>query len=326
MSGFSDNFQSERFADTSALRGTMKALLQARNVLSLIVAITTFGCGGAARVIAQEPRILHARYQFRLIHGQGVPVCDAFLKRLRITRFVSPPYCGVPESSAVSGFSRLHREPLKEGQIVELFPKVFSFAYKHDQDAVPPEYSASAIRSLISHNVIIAWRYSPEISIGNDSTRDNVVVWQGSRTYGSSDVRCGEVVHDFELPDGARSPQIAFILSKDNRRIDESRTQELLGNPQKNPHLFPGFENLWPHEFVPLGYEEGFFSFRDVYYIYAFDGAQLNQLRPAAVVPDAQTLQAQERLLNTLRVFVRQDATTKEVCAYRMGLSPANGR
>ena len=296
--------------------GYQNNLLRA-NFLALLVCVSS--------AFAQAPGIVRARYQFRLIHGHGLPVCDAFLTRLQITKFKNPPYCGIPESEAVPGFARLNRVPLTEGQVIELYPRVFSFTFKNGQDVVPQQESQAEIRRLVEGGGVIAWRYSPKISIDNNRKQDNVVVWQGSGIFNSGEGRCGQVISAVDPPDGARSPQVPLILSADNRRIDERRTRELLGNPVKNPQLAPGFANLWPQEFVPLGTQIGFLLFRDTYYIYAFDGTQLNQPLHPRVVPDADAARARERLLDSLTIFVRRDATIRAVCSYHMGMRLLKG-
>lgn len=279
-------------------------------------------------VLAQAAGILHATYHFSLLQGQRSEVCEAFLKRLEVTKFTNPPYCDIPENDAVPGFTLLHRVPLSEPEIVGLFNKVFSFTYHLDQNFMANEATAEEIRTWVARGELKAWKYSPEISIENNGRPDNVVVWQGDGLYYITgwDTRCGEIFRVMDPPDGARTPQIALILSKDGRSIDERQTRRLLGNPNKNPQLFPGFRNLSELEFVPLGYEMGFFEFHGVYYIYSFDGAALNQHRPPELVSGSQAPHVAGKLLNTLSVYVRNDERLRQVCTYRMKIVPIKNR
>jgi hypothetical protein len=314
-------------ADRCFSRAPVKKTTRLCGPLSSIIALAILGCvAPLSEVLAQPPGILHATYHFRLIRGRGVSVCVAFLKRLQVTHFTKPPYCGIPENDVVPGFSFLHRVPLSKSQIVELFPKVFSFTYKQNQDVVPPQSSPSEIRGLIEQNDINAWTYSPEIDVDNNGRDDNIVLWQGSGNFVGvpTDVQCGAIggVSLLAPPDGARTSQIPLVLSKDDQRIDEHRTRELFEAPGIHPEVVPGLQNLSDQEFVPLGEEMGFFAYHRAYYIYAFAGHKVNQRRPDKVFTQAQLIREERKLNNTLSVYVRRDATVRELCAYQMSIHP----
>lgn len=67
---------------------------------------------------AKSPQL---RYEFTLQKGQGVPVCEAYVLRLRATRFARPPYCDRPENDSVPGFAKLARVPLTRTEIENVF-------------------------------------------------------------------------------------------------------------------------------------------------------------------------------------------------------------
>lgn len=261
-------------------------------------------------------QILQAKYHFRLLQGQGTPVCGALLKRLQVTKFQAPPYCGIPENDSVSGFAYLHRVPLTESEIVELFPKVFSFTFKQNQYAVPRQSRAAEIKNYIQGGTVRVWRYVPEISVENDGKPDNVAVWQGAGIYPgeSSSFQCGETWRVNDPPDGVRTTQMALVLTSGDRAIDQKRTKQLFGNPGKAKPYILAYQRMGGGlaPFGPLGGEMGFLEYKGTYYIYAFDGA---------VLTDRHADLAAKDMPNSLMVYVRKPSTVRQVCRYRMRVS-----
>jgi hypothetical protein len=96
-------------------------------IVTPVVVVQLCCLAGWSNLLAQQPGVLNATYRFHLIHGKGVPVCEAFLKRLEVAKFSNPPYCGIPESASVPGFSVLHRLSLTEKEVVDLAPRVAQF-------------------------------------------------------------------------------------------------------------------------------------------------------------------------------------------------------
>jgi hypothetical protein len=214
------------------------------------------------QVFAQMPGA--ATYSFRLTQCKGTPVCDAFLKRLQTAKFTSPPYCGIPDDTAIKGFTPLHPVQLTEKEVTGLFSKVEWFTYKQNQNVGPYPGATQEVRMYFGHT-LFTWRYEPPLSIGNDGEREDVLVWQGTGLYyDDSELPCGWPASGAsEIP--YRTRRIALILTADNGAIDEERTKELLGLPN-NKNSFPGI----PLAFRPIGYEMGFFQFRGLTYMDAF--------------------------------------------------------
>src|SRR5258708_4383381 len=69
------------------------------------------------------------RYRFTLKRGRGIPVCEAFLQRLNITKYLYPPYCHwqAPLSSSTPGFSLLHREKMTARQVWPVISHGYDF-------------------------------------------------------------------------------------------------------------------------------------------------------------------------------------------------------
>lgn len=282
----------------------------------ITIGLAMFACGIPQSVLGQ---IVAATYQFRLQHGQGTSVCDAFLERLKTTEFIYPPYCGIPESDSVPGFTKLHTVPLSEHEIVELYPKVSSFTSMQNQELVPPRASPQEIRAEYDARELSAWKYSPEISVENNGKPDNVIVWQGAGiSLNPSLAQCGETFRVIDPPDGVRTPQIAFVLTPDDSAIDEPRTTELFGDAGKPAPYIQVYRMDGVALFGPLGYEMGFIEYKGTYYSYAFDGVQLDQRSNSRIGSGPGGVRAEAQLRNTLSLYVRHESGIKEVCTYRV--------
>src|SRR5271155_4710335 len=114
-----------------------------------------------------------AAHRFILTKSSGQPVCGAFLRLLKSTRFERPPSCGIPLETSVSGFSALHKVLLPEEEAEKLFPRVFGFVMFQDQSTMPATPPSSEIRKGYGSN-IFAWKY-PSISLANDGTQQDVL-------------------------------------------------------------------------------------------------------------------------------------------------------
>ncbi|WP_139351652.1 hypothetical protein [Rhodanobacter sp. C06] len=207
---------------------------------------------------------------------------------------------------------------MSEANIVTLFPKVFSFTYKQNQDIVPPEATNAEIENYIKVGAIRAWKYVPWISLKNDGKTDDVVVWQGSGVYPglSGNARCGEVNEVMDPPDGARTEQIILVLSGEGNAIDEQETRRLFGNPGPSSlyiRAFKGVDGVSP--FGPLGHEMGLMKYKGTSYIYVFGAAaQSSQI--------SKSDQAEKRIwseaLNTLSLYRWVGDANREVARYAM--------
>ena len=261
-------------------------------------------------------------YHFTLIKGAGTPVCDANLERLNTATYTGPPACDQPETTQVPGFTPLHQVPLSAREIYRVIRRVDSFitfgkqGSKAQEEAraalrkrlglppLTPFWTYASVRSYVQQGDIKVWRYDPPVSIGNNGRPTRLMVWQGMPINNGPGV-CGKA-DPMSYWFFYTQPQIAFVLARNNRRLDTGKTQEIFGHP--GPHyrfddgtLFPGFE--------PIGTSIGIFEYRDRYYFETFfNGWGRN--KPSQFVYPA--------LTHTLGVFLRQRGKTREVCEYHM--------
>lgn len=215
-------------------------------------------------------------YRFRLITGNGVPVCNAYLQRLNRTEFKRPPYCGRPESNNVPGFEVLHRVYVSAEEM-----KLIS-----GQDTQWPHGSG-------------VWRYQPRIDADNDGRPDDVIMWDDDDR---EDPDCGMqyIGVDPTLQEGG---PYALVMSADGKQVDSNRTQEIFGD--KNS---PDIEALtigyvqgkkFLSNFHPYGESYGLFRYRGLTY---FD-AVLNRRTPMGSDMDA-----------FLGVYLRKAGKTQMIC------------
>jgi hypothetical protein len=258
------------------------------------------------RVLAEtstSPVPVGPKFHFKLTKGQGVAVCDAYLRRLNTTVYDLPPYCDRPESDAIPGFTLLKRVPLKPDEVVSMSGLL------HKRWVQPnPRLSGSwAASADWVGGEIKAWRYASTIDLSNDGEPQQVLVWQG---YGlSGGLVCGREWNTDKW--GYRPRQLPLVLQADNREIDERKTAAIFagrGHPDwvaHSPWVPPG--NVFP--FRPLGRSIGIFEFRGIVYFDTFFD----------ITGDDQGHRAgQATLANTLGVFLRARKRAREICEYHM--------
>ena len=242
-------------------------------------------------------------YHFRVMKGRGVAVCDAFLKRLNLAHYQTPPQCGIPESHSIPGFSELHKVPLSRNEAAQLWPHVFYFTLdQHQFGHMKSEELSSDIGFL--DNGMWAWRYDPPISLNNSGAPDNVLMWQGVSTLASG--QCGDQVFLAGKLTLNTPPRYGYVLTPDSQQIDEQKTKELFGHPGAPP----GTPSV-PATYEPLGPFEDIFEYQGQYFLDTFyvqgwgdiDGQRTDD--PA--------------IDKVLAVFLRaKGGVTQQVCEYRM--------
>lgn len=220
---------------------------------------------GSAALGANDPEDGYS-IKFRLIGGKGVPVCEAYLRRLNQAHFQADPFCGIPESDTVPGFESLERHYLSVAEIGALFNYVHAFMYYGDQhhaDSIVDQDSQKTIDQYTAFGWLRVWKYAPTLDIENNGIPDNVIVWQG---YGASDKggHCGST-YDHKPWDFSLVEQRAFILSTDGKTIDEERTRAIFGAQVSGGALRATAES----PFQPLSDSLGFFRYEGVDYIEA---------------------------------------------------------
>jgi len=265
-------------------------------------------------VVVPNALMLKANYSFRITLGRGVAVCDAYLKRLTTAVFSEPPYCDIPESTSVSGFTQLKRIPLSPSQAEELWPTIYMFVTR--QRELPPRKAWLPEESKIfadgAHwtrehlgQSVRPWKYEPAISLRNNGKPDNVLVWRDNVAFGDGNdfSKCGWIGTPMASESGYHERQLAFVLTPDDRTIDQVATRHFFGHPVDTPGPFPA-----------LGDQIGFFEFESTYYVEAFLGERVGEYL------GNQHWSTED----TLAVYLTQGNETKEVCEYQMLIRPVN--
>jgi hypothetical protein len=274
---------------------------------------------GAVRTMAadsdsQGVEMYRAVYHFRATRGKDLPVCSAFLTRLNTAEFRSPPECGIPEETAVPGFVKLNKVSLSTDEVTELFPRVWGFTSKQvqlDQNQLALQHvSASSAFEALGHS-LFAWRYEPPLSINNDGKSNNVLVWHGPGAFEAEQPGiCGQVVMQGGSQGPVQPAQVAFVLTPDNKRIDEPQTRALFGRKNRNATVMLNGQPIETPELAPLGYYLGFFNYRGTYYMHTFHDSTHGDLEQKRYnIPS---------MNKALAVFRRTDGHTKQICEYQM--------
>ncbi len=257
--------------------------------------------------VGRSPTTTYEAYRFDLLEGARNPVCRAYQKRLNITEFHSPPYCGRPENDSVPGFSYLRRVPLTPGEVNTLFERVRGFDWNNDQGSrsqdllreddarrrgvSSPFESRENIESWLRQGQIAAWTYEPEVDLDNDGHNlTELVIWQGmpiSRALGN----CGTAFR-YDMPDSDLQAQQGFYAVGD--MLDEPRTRRTF------MRSVVGARAEW------LGVSFGVFAYQRKYYFDTF------------VAPTPSERRGGKKDLHYLSIFEREDDVTKQICRYSM--------
>ncbi len=223
----------------------------------------------------QDPKYYPSKWRIsvRLVKGQGVPVCEAYVQRLNQTWFYEPPFCGRPENDQVPGFGSLHRVTLRPMEVNRLaVSRTNVSAYPETPFREKPnamELAAAAETKYVYLDVggyvpavpraanVSVWRYVPPLDMDNDGVPDNVIIWRdnGLPIWDT----CGEPTT--HAPGGTSSGPIPYVLSADNASIDVPKTTAMFGDAA----LPPQDDNR-----VQLGYSVSVFKYRGEYYFDAF--------------------------------------------------------
>lgn len=263
-----------------------------------------------------------SEFTFKLTKGKGIPVCEAYLKRLTNTNFVKPPFCGRPEDDSVTGFGRLNRVSLTAAEVYKLNEKVNGFQLHQNQnfwrnqlrDKPGQEYQTfESVESDVASNRRGAWRYDPPVDIDNDGQPEhNLIIWKTSGRPGG----CGSLSGYDTYP--AHASYTANILDEKNEFIDEKRTRELFGHPVGG---FPNTRNgkivgLFPR-FRYVGESMGIFTYQGEYYFDTFfDGWGDFEGKRRGDFRGRQNPKLMDRMINTLGVFQRKGSKTSQICEY----------
>jgi len=238
------------------------------------------------------------RYDFKMEKGKGIPVCEAYVKRLRVTDFRTLPHCDRPENNSIAGFSLLKRVPLTRAETFKLYRSVEGWLFLGDPGLgkrpgdTSAQWAADTQADAVENKLHINppplpyyYRFDPRIDIDNDGRPDEVVV------YKQTGLRCGDVYRD-------STPTVAatyLVVLNDRGEVDYARTRDLLEWPSPELAVKPAPTDpvrLMAHTF-------GIFEFNGTYYI---DGFFPNERKGTT---------------DLLGVFERKARQTIELCEIR---------
>ena len=261
------------------------------------------------------------KYYFRLTKGVDVPVCQAYHKRLNLTKFDKPPHCGRPENDAVTGFSRLNRVPLKIEDFRSIYPVLkeyinsanydgYDFSNMDFQEELARKgkhrvtYTAEmALERSIARGVGKVWRYDPRVDMDNDGKEDNIQVWYGLLASTGGPV-CGQ---------GNRMirTQLMFYVNDDGTRLDVAKTEQVFAHPEGGYFFERSGKIVKARSYRPIGPLMDIFQYDSEYYFDTFfdDWGDYEGERVKVSDPP---------IWNTLGVFLRKNGKTKQICEYQM--------
>jgi len=279
-------------------------LIRALQCTALSLLVTQVG-------LASDADLEGRTYQFRLTTGTGVAVCDAYLKRLRATRFEHPPYCDIPEEAAIEGFRELKREPLMLDDVERLWPHVVWFnliqkqSTKEEEPATGAAWPTTIARQYYGDSLFV-WKYQTPISLDNSGAKQEIIIWRGpGASFDGFGIHCGDLAH--AGPDNKDYPwfdrRLGYVLTPGDASIDERETKRLFGNPAP---LANKSNTLNPYQ--PLGDSQGIFAYRGLYYLYAF--TRLERQETTAHGKD------HLRVTGNLSVYLRDKKSLHQLCAY----------
>ncbi len=272
--------------------------------------------------LAREPSIPVSPAPFILTEGRGLPVCDAYLEVLNRMPLERTPFCGRPDNGPNPDFVPLKRHDLSAEEIMSLFTYVWEFMRfddpRHEERYAHPQLDPSksfwsanptdldTIEKFLRFGWLNVWSYSAPIDIENDGNPIPLVIWQG---YGatSKGADCGTAYP--HVWTDSYIEQRAFVLSTDGKTIDEGRTRAIFGAPANGapksdfsispPVHTPGLP-IGATPFHEIGDSIGIFGYRAKYYFQTENMPISRTARPSPV-----------------KVFLRQNGQTNEVCAFR---------
>lgn len=290
----------------------MKTLLMLTRMLTPLIVLCTLQMQSPANA---------GVFKFKLTRGKGVPLCEAYLKRLNTTNFEKPPFCGRPEDDSIPGFTRLNRLPLTAEEMHSLDAKVNGFQSYRNQnfwkqqlrDKPGEEYRPlSSVAFDIETSRGGAWRYEPPVDIDNDGQPDNVLMWyQG---YGAGG--CGSLNGYETYPE--HGSYTANILDANNEFIDGVRTKEIFGHPVGGFPITKAGKNIGFYDgFRYAGTSMGIFAYQGEYFFDTFfDGWGDFEGKRRGDYARNQNLNLIHRMSATLGVFQRKQGSTQQVCEY----------
>ncbi len=289
----------------------------------------------ATEVYSQKRQV----YRFKLTKGAEVPVCGAYLERLNTTKYERPPFCDRPENnSSGNGFTPLHKVPMSATDVHSLYPIIWTFMSSANHKKIDwadvnfqqhltesgqfklSESDSKYLQMYLDRGEAKIWRYEPPIDIDNDGVPDNVEVWNGiALPTGVGGRQCGDDVSDiFQNGSVLRQPQLAFVVSENNDRLDVHNTKKIFAHPKGGYSIQLNGQWTVADKFRPIGSSIGIFEYQGTYYFDTFfDG--WGDFQDERRIEGAQT--KNKKIVNTLAVFLHKGGKTRQMCEYLMSES-----
>ena len=331
-------------AQAEAIKQTQKQWMKERNgcaevgcvklayetrLASLTVIHTPSDEGATTKQGSSDNSQNEQQYHFQLKKGAGMPVCDAYLKRLNTTDFKKPPFCGRPENDTVEGFALLNRVPLSPVDVHDLFPVIGGFMSLANRVSLNwndvsvqknlvetgndrmTELGQKLVQMEMDKGHAKIWSYKPPIDIDNDGVPDNVEIWHGSVLPGGLGGQACGGMSPFADDALVRQPQIPFVITNDNKWLDVAKTENIFSHPKGGYRFYDKVERKWitSSDFRPIGTSIGIFDYRGKYYFDTFFDSWGDFQGKRRNDPN---------ISNTLGVFLNRDGKTAQICEYRM--------
>jgi len=219
-------------------------------------------------------------YLFELRKGTELPVCKAYLERLRTTDFDRIPPCNRMQPTQVPGFDDVHTVAVPAEQVRKLYLPLMEFlrggpvfsGFEPEARRAERQRGIDAdANQLARFNSKAAsptvTRLDPKVDVDGDGVVDDVIIWRGDPTSHA----CGAESPRTDWPE--RAP--VYLLAVNSQGdLDVARTRAFFGHPRE-PF---GDINSSPkrtrpavqREFAPIGYSFGIFSFQKKIYVDTF--------------------------------------------------------
>jgi hypothetical protein len=244
----------------------------------------------------------HPKPIFKLVKGQGVEVCEAYLQRLNVTGYLdNNPAKGRITEPLLEGFADLKPVPLTAEEIQRIYFKTISFARYQNQDLVE-----NVIESRKKHG------YSPERIFSDDYISPNTLEVVNKSMVANKktpfvryqvplDLDNDGVANDVVI----KNNQGVYIVDNAIRRINEKRMNQIFANQEALD---------WPTmiDFPTLAYPVTVFSYKNRYY---FDG-NFNKLVFIYDLYIKNILLLRGDAPYLLGVFEHQHQKTRRICEY----------
>jgi hypothetical protein len=283
---------------------------------TLCIALATFLTGVSVSAENQSLQPSNDQWvRFKLTKGQWLPVCEAYLQRLKNSQFdrMHRPYCDRPEDDSIPGFSKLVRVQLSPADVNRLYRLAYNFQFPLPPGQMEPDgfKDIRAGRVDMTKYVgdeLLAWRYDPPVDVFNNGVPANILMWHGVG-HGGWAGRCGIDVK--EVGAGLRTEQMPLVFKSGDNSIDVEATKLLIAHPIQKYDSSLNTGNLYSTatSFRPIARSIGIFKYRDLYYFDGFFdiwGDAKNERRGLPA------------LANTLAVFLHKDGVSRQICEYRL--------